>query len=214
MLCGQLLFSNNAIETSDSYLGLLSELSYFGPSSVKCIVFHFLKHACSFVFSHWLWSLINWLFGPVSLSEPLCSPALLFCSAICTHWKSKQPSLSVHRFLSCSLFRSFRSVVRHVNSIGQKNNGSRRQHSMCHILSAGSFMWETCTKQLHLKSWIACLRKAATWTDVQHSCAQFYLIAALQEVRLLSPKSSLGKCSAIKVLTWREQTGQVHQSGG
>lgn len=145
--------------------------------------------------------------------------ALLACSSVLFHHlytlKIKATlSLSVHRFLSCSLFRSFRSVVRHVNSLGKKNNGRRRQHSVCHILIAGSFIWETCTKQLHLKSWITCLRKAATWTDVQHSYAQFYMIAALQEVRLLSPNPFWGHVLPSKCWHGRSRQGRSMKAVG
>lgn len=40
-------------------------------------------------------------FYPVSQFEPPRLPTLVFCSAICTHWKSK-PCLPIHHFMSCS----------------------------------------------------------------------------------------------------------------
>lgn len=129
--------------------------------------------------------LINWLLCLVSQSEPLCLPALLFCSAICTHWKSKPvpppsttPSIVYCLVLFFALWPQLSEKERSVNDLGQeiqqfgkikKKDGSLWQHCFVLLWPLAVSLEKPAIKQLLLKPWIYLqlvwvTTKTTTWT--------------------------------------------------
>lgn len=99
---GQLFFSDNAIRTSvlGNSCSLNCHIWDLVQLNILCL-FHVLNTPAHLSSHNNYDPVLIDSFYPVSQFEPPRLPTLLFCSAICTHWKSK-PSLPIHHFMSCS----------------------------------------------------------------------------------------------------------------